>query len=200
MLDSEKEKLLNREKECLSIGITQDGTPNNFISVPWVQTSHAFNMKLPDVYLTPEDLEDSAIMEKISSFKVVGFYIWAQLSNYEFLSRFPHIRDLNIFKGEKIENLDFLYNLKECSMFFLKNAKIQNINPILDVHKTVKFAIFGGFGCVGLYNCTVEDISRFANEEHRFFEFLIWSENQKDKERWKSISSMTWKYYEIENE
>ena len=201
MLDSEKEKLFNKDCEYISLGITHDGAPKEIICVPWEKTAHAYNMKIPDVYISPEDLADSQVMDKLACYKLIGCYVWVSLTDYGFLSRFPYIRDLNIIYGDAIEDLDFLYDLKECSMFFLKNAKIKNLDVILDVKATNKNSIFGGFRCVGLYNCLVEDLSRFEKEKHSFSEFLIWNTKQKnEREKWKVVSASTWRYYEIENE
>lgn len=201
MLDTEKQKLLNRDSDYISIGITSGGIPKGAISVPWVHTAHAYNMKIPDVYIAPEDLQDPFIMDKLESLQVIGCYIWVSLLDYSFLLRLPHIRDLNIMYGDAIENLDFLRELKECSMFFLKNARIKNLDVILDMKQNGNFSVFGGFRCVGLYNCLVEDLSRFEKEKHSFSEFLIWNIKQRnEREKWKVVSASTWRYYEIENE
>lgn len=158
-------------------------------------------MKIPDVYIAPEDLQDSSVVGKLESLQVIGCYIWVPLIDYSFLLRLPHVRDLNIMYGDAIENLDFLRELKECSMFFLKNARIKNLDVILDMKQAGNFSIFGGFRCVGLYNCLVEDLSRFEKEKHSFSEFLIWNIKQRnEREKWKVVSASTWRYYEIENE
>ena len=87
MLESERNKLNNRESEYLSIGITQGGVPRVTIGVPWEATAHAFNMRTPNVYLSPEDLQDEEVMVLIESYKVIGCYIWAPLTDYGFLAR-----------------------------------------------------------------------------------------------------------------
>ena len=201
MLDSEKEKLFNKDSEYISLGITHDGVPKEIIGVPWEKTAHAYNMKIPNVYISPEDLGNPHVMDILARYKLIGCYIWVSLTDYSFLSRFPYIRDLNIMCGDTIEDLDFLYELKECGMFFLKNAKLKNLDAILGVKLANKNSIFGGFRCVGLYNCLVEDLSRFETEKHWFSEFLIWHKKQKnEREKWKVVSASTWRYYEIENE
>ena len=58
MIESENKKLLERNNEYLSIGITEGGQARDITHVPWERTAHAFNMKVPGVYLSPEDLSD----------------------------------------------------------------------------------------------------------------------------------------------
>ena len=197
MLDTEKQKLLDGDSEYLSIGITEGGIPRSTVGVPWELTAHAFNMKTPDVYLSAEDINDESIMNMLAKYHVMGCYIWTPLDDYSFLSRFPEIRDINIKCGDSIRNLDFLKELKECSMLFLQNARLKNLDVILNIRKT-HTSVLGGFKCVGLYNCEVEDLSGFEREKVAFSEFLIWQDkNKNERERWKVISAATWRYYDI---
>lgn len=64
MIKSERDKLNNRDSEYLSIGITSDGAPRGSIGVSWEKTAHAFNMRTPNVYLSPEDLRDEEMRWK----------------------------------------------------------------------------------------------------------------------------------------
>ena len=157
-------------------------------------------MKIPNVYFAPEDLEDEDLMALLISLKVMGCYIWVPLDSYDFLRQFPYIRDLNIRLGNTIKNLDFLARLKECSMLFLHDVHLENLDVILDAKASKETSTMGGFRCVGLHNCSVKDLSRFEKEKHYFSEFLIWNTKHKnERERWKVISAGTWRYYEIED-
>lgn len=195
MIESQQEKLLKLQSDYLSIGVTEDGQAFSVIGVPWVRTSHAFNMKLPDIYITPEDLSDEKIVNALLEREVLGCYIYAPLKDYDFLSRFVHIRDLSIKNGDNVRSLDFLKNLTDCSMLFLQNAQLENLDIIMQMRKAKK-SIFGGFNCVGLDNCTVQDLSIFEREKHCFSEFLVWGDiNQKD--RWAKVVADTKRFYEI---
>ena len=195
MLATEKQKLLDKSGDYISIGITSDGVPLNVISVPWRKTVHAYNMKIPDVYISPQDLEDEALMGLLSECKVIGCYIWATLESFGFLQRFQEVRDLNIIGGSNITNLDFLIGLKKCSMLVLHDAQLENFDVILDARD---YGVWNVFKCVGLYNCHVRDLSRFEKEKHNFFEFLVWNPKSKnERERWNVISADTFGYYEI---
>ena len=198
MLETEWEKLENRQGDYISIGISVDGTPITAFSVPWESTTNAFNMKTPDVFISPEDLSDKKIMDKLSSFKVLGCYIWAPLEDYTFLSSFKDIWDLSIKNGENIKNLDFLLELHECRMFYVENMKVHNIDVILKL-KEENASIFGSdLRCVGLYNCEVEDLSAFTTKKHKFNEFLVWSKKEKsERKKWEVVSAFKRKCYEI---
>lgn len=198
MLATEREKLYNRQGEYLSIGITESGAPLAAVRIPWEKMHHAFNMKTPDVYLTPEDLSDPEILAQLDRFQVIGCYIRMPLEDYSFLSRFPLIRDLNIYYGGSIRSLSFLAPLKECSMLYLEDANLPDLDLLLDAKKENP-SILGPFRCVCLHNCHVEDLTRFSGEPHRFFEFLVWCHNSDtERPRWQSIKADTLRIYEIE--
>lgn len=197
MTEEEKKNLLSINKEYLSIGITEGGESYNAISVPWERTGNAYNMRTPDVYLAPEDLEDSEIMELISKFKISGCYIWTPLRDYSFLSSFKYMFDLNIKWADNMKNLDFLKEMYHCYMLFLHNAHLENIDVILDVKKSGK-TVFGAFECVGLCNCYIDDVSRFEKEHVRFNEFLVWNdEDRNERARWDCIDASFKKYYDM---
>ena len=196
MISSQREILNSKETSYLSIGITPEGAPRRSVAVPWESTSHAFNMRIPDVYIAPEDLDDTDVMEKILSRKVIGCYIWAPLSDYKFLTRLKDLQDIYIANGDAISDLAFLQELTECRMFYLQNAKLKNLDTLVEAKKH-STAPFGGLRCVGLDNCAVEDLSIFERETVQFSEFLIWKpEGSDEKSRWNVIRAHTRRYYE----
>lgn len=197
MIASEREKLRNKDSEYLSIGITSGGFPRMSIGIPWVATVHAYNMRTPDVYLSPEDLQDEELMRVFESYKVIGCYIWAPLDDYSFLARFKELQDINIKNGDAITNLVFLSELYECRMLYLQNAKLKNLDVIVDAKKN-STAMFGCLRCIGLDNCVVEELSVFETEKVHFSEFLIWMpEGSNERARWNVVSAGTRRYYEF---
>lgn len=159
-------------------------------------------MRVPDIYISKEDLLDKRIMEEINRHKIVGLYIHVPLENYEFLRGFPQIEDLHIKRGENVKNLSFLEALTSCRMFYLENASLPDLEPMLKVkrnHRIEGIPVPRPFTCVGLYNCEIKDISGFANTRYLFSEFLLWKPKSRDeRDRWKIISAKTFRYYEIE--
>lgn len=197
MIDSQYNKLTRHTSEYLSIGITSGGVPRNSIGVPWEATGHAFNMRTPDVYLSPEDLQDDELVGLLESYKVIGCYIWAPLEDYSFLARFKDLQDINIKNGDAITNLDFLSELYECRMLYLQNASLKNLDVIVEVKKN-STAIFGCLRCIGLDNCEIEELSVFETEKVHFSEFLIWKpEGTNERDRWNVVSAGTRRYFEF---
>lgn len=198
MIDSQRDKLKNHTSEYLSIGITSGGVPRNAIGVPWKSTAYAFNMRTPNVYLSPEDIQDEEIMRQLESYKVIGCYIWAPLSDYGFLAHFKDLQDINIKNGDAIKNLDFLSELYACMMLFLQNATLKNLDVIVEMKKN-SAAMFGGLRCIGLDNCVVEDLSVFETEKVHFSEFLVWMpKGSNESSRWNAVSAGTRRYFEFE--
>lgn len=89
------------------------------MGIPWESTGQAYNMCTPNVYIAPEDLQDEKIMKTVTSYKVLGCYIFAPLEDYNFLSKFEKLQDLYIANGENIRDLSFMENLTKCRMLFL---------------------------------------------------------------------------------
>ncbi len=195
MLDIEKKKLLARDNEYLSIGITEDGKPFDVISVPWEKTAHAHNMKLPDVYITPDDLKDEDLLKTLHGYRVIGCYIYSPLDDYSFLSDFTELRDLNIRCADRLTSIAFLSELRECDMLTLEGARLESLNVITDVKKSVK-GIFGGFRCLALFDCEIKDISSLCDVS--FSELIVGAKNE--EARWRKIPAHTFRYYEINNE
>ena len=192
MIESEKKKLLERNNEYLSIGITEGGEDRDVTSVPWERTAHAFNMKVPNVYLSPEDLSDEEILKKLHGYRVIGCYIYAPLENYDFLKTFPEIRDLYIERAESLTDISFISTLCDCDMLFLEGARLKNLDALVEAKKA-KHGIFGSLRCVGLYSCKIEDVSSLFTVS--FSEFLVWSTGE--AERYKGVPAGTNRYYEI---
>ena len=197
MLSTQKEKLQQKLGGYISIGITAGGVPCGVIGVPWESTAHAFNMRTPDVYIAPEDLQDGDIMAQLDTCKVIGCYIWEPLTDYGFLTRFRHIEDLNIYNGEAIRDLDFLEGLPQCRMLYLGNAVLQDLNTLVCVKKNNPCG-FWALRCIALCNCYVADLSVFEREEVSFSEFLVWNPKDRDeRQRWQVVDALTRRYYEL---
>ncbi len=195
MIESEKKKLLERNNEYLSIGITEGGEARDVTSVPWERTAHAFNMKIPNVYLSPEDLRDEEILKTLHGYRVIGCYIHAPLENYDFLKTFPEIRDLYIERAESLTDISFISTLCDCDMLFLEGARLKNLDALVEAKKA-KHGIFGSLRCLGLFGCKIEDVSSLFTVS--FSEFLVWSKGE--AERYKGVPAGTNRYYEIQLE
>lgn len=197
MLDEEKEKLFERKSEYLSIGITKSGSRVGVIPIPWEITAHAYNMRTPDVYISPEDLNDRAIWEKINSFKVLGLYIWESLETYDFIADLIDLQDIYIMNAKHLQGLDFLEKTKECRMLFLQDVELDTLEKLV-LANNQKDNLFGRLNCVALYNCDVKDISVFETEEHYFSEFLVWLPHGSNKKRWGIIKAGKRRVYECD--
>lgn len=202
MQNLQRKRLKEWSGERLSLGITESGIEKKAISVPWENVSSAYGMRMPDIYISKEDLFDKRIMAEINRHKIQGLYIHVPLEDYEFLREFPQIKDLSIKSGENVKNLSFLEALTSCRMFYLESASLPDLEPMLKVKRNHR--IDGApaprpFACVGLYNCEVKDLSEFALRTYIFSEFIVWNPKSRDeRKRWKTIIAKTFRYYEIE--
>ena len=199
MLEKERKALFERDKDYISIGISEGGVHYGIIPVMWEGTASAFNMRTPDIFIAPEDLLDGEIMERLESFTVYGLYIYAPLDDYGFISCFKSLQDLHIEGARKLNSLDFLAELVDLSMLFIEGASLDNVDLIWDIKTSGKG--FMPYRNIGLYDC---DVARAPSSEYppcRFTEFLVWSraENaQRDRELWADVVALTKRYYLVD--
>lgn len=195
MLLSEREKLYNWESDYLSIGISESGEPYGKYPIPWDLTSSAFNMKLPRVFITPDDLSDKEIMSKILEFRVTGCYIFCSLESYDFLKAFKFMRDLNIYNAHNLRDLSFLEYFEDCRMLFLSKAHLNNINEVAGAGNH----FFARPNRVALYDCMIDDISYLKENNCFFLELVVCNPAHRcERARWKGLRRV--KYYEYTGE
>ncbi len=200
MLKNQREVLENHKSECISIGITKTGDSYAMIPVPWENTASAYNMKIPNVYISKDDLNNPEIVEKIKQYKVIGLYIDVPLDDYSFLKDFPDIMDLNILNAANVLDLSFLESLTQCRMFYIEGAKLKNLNSIVRIKtEEINKNIFDlSLVNIGLCNCNIEDISGIDNQKFFFSEFLVWG-NKNEEHRWKNIRAGNFNFFELRN-
>jgi len=198
MISSEREKLFGRRGEYLSIGITEDGVPPCATGVPWERTAHAFNMRLPDIYLAVEDLSDKEIMDRVRSFTVIGCYICAPLDDYRFIAELNDLQDIYIKKGDGIKELSFLEGKGSCRMLYLQNASLKDLEIIVSQKKNA-VSISRCFSCLCLDNCTVDDLSCLEEQGVFFSELIVINPKSRSQEhRWRGAHAAVKRYYEYE--
>ena len=200
MTENQRQRLKDHKSKFLNIGVTKNGEGYDIIGVPWEKTVNAFNMHTPDVYLSSDDLKNEELMNELLEYEVLGFYSWVPLDDYSFLSRFTFLRDISIMHAEGLSDLDFMRELYDCRMLYIEDAKLENIDVLIDLNKRGK-GILTSLMCVGLLNCDVEDVSAFERERTDFSEFLVWEyEGKNEKEKWKHVGAITFRYYEIKRQ
>lgn len=185
MQDEERLKLkaYAAEKEYISIAINKDGSPVRGGFIPWEKTVSAFNMKTPKVTISVDDLHNEEIMQEISECKMKGCYILTPLSDYSFLSDYHEISDIFIRYGENIKDLSFIKDMPELFMFYLENASLHDIAPL--IANCNNSASLPG-KCFGFYHCDIEDVSAMKDVGFIISELLIWvkSGQSDNRERW----------------
>ena len=99
MTEAEKKILRSYPHKTISLGVTEDGHRRRSIHVPWQLSCNAYNMRTPDLWLSPAELSDVELWAELERLKVVGMYIFCPLADYGFLSRLAGLQDLAIFQG-----------------------------------------------------------------------------------------------------
>ena len=191
MTESERQFLREYSKKYLSIGITADGKPRRSVWVPWELTGNAMNMRTPDLYFSPEELQDEALWEELKRFHIVGCYIFCPLDDYGFLYRLTELQDLNIYKGGALRDLRFLRTMPEWFQLHVEDAVLENLDDLFPdgPRKGILSC------CICLSGCQVADLS--ALENVRLSELVIlMPEGTNDKDRWKAVRCGKYTYHE----
>lgn len=193
MIESQREKLRDYPHKYLSIGITPDGKPRFSGWVPWQSMGNAFNMRTPEIFLSPEDLTDEALWSDLSRLTINGCYIYCPLEDYSFLERLTELQDLNIYKGGALRDLHFLRNMEGWFQLHVEDAVLENLDDLFP--NGPRKGIYSY--CVCLSGCTVKDLSALTQEGIYLSELVILApEGSNDKERWKAVRCGKYTYHE----
>ncbi len=192
MNQEERNKLETTDCRYFCIGITENGEKRGSIPVPWELTIHAFNMKIPNLYLAPEDLHDKDLMEKIKSFHVIGIYIFTRLDDYSFISMFPDVYDIYILDGINLKDLSFLRTLNEWQMLHLGNARLNDLEPI---YASYLLAPRRRRFCLSFAGTAVEDVSALYKIDRISELIVVGKDDDTEREKWGKVSASTYRYY-----
>jgi hypothetical protein len=183
-----------KEHAYMSIAINADGAPVSRGFVPWERTVSAFNMKTPKITLAASDLQDETIRNALRSCDLCGCYLFTALSDYSFLSEFSGLLDLFITHGEQIHDLSFVRDMKNLYLFYLEDAKLPDLKPLIEVCNEGE-RLPGK--CLGFYHCEVEDTSALSDVDFIISELLVWPSGGDTRDRWKtSTHPGTFRFYE----
>ena len=195
MLEEQRTELENWQSNYISVGISKGGDSRvGAIPVPWEMTAHAYNMKIPDVYIAPEDLKDKDLMDKIKSFHVVGCYIFTQLDDYSFIAELSDMRDVYIIDGVNVKDLSFLSNLKDWRMLHLERAHLKDLKPILQ--SSLLERMWAGF-CLSFAGCTVDDVSALYEVKQISELIIIGEDDDAERAKWRKVPAYTHRYFTI---
>ena len=194
MTEERRVSLKAWEGKYLSVGITEAGQPVKSIWVPWKHDANAYNMKTPDLWLSPEEITDPAVLECLNRCRVVGCYCFAPLASYSFLENFPHLWDLRIFEGKNLRDLSFMKGMGEWFQLHIEDAPLEDLSAaFLENWKEKGLHSC----CVAFVGCRIRDISPMLRDDIRLNELLICQpEGTAEKERWKPVRARTYRYLE----
>lgn len=181
------------ERKNLNIGINENGKRMNSFSVPWINTWCAMNMKLPDVFFTPDEIVREDVREKLGELHVFGCYIYVPLSDYSFLKDFTYLFDLHIEQGQNLKSLDFLKGNEKVHMLYLENAALANLSELIPLAQP------GRGMCLDLKNCRIGETENLVDDHIIFSELIVEEHNSSDEEkkRWMRVRANTFRYFKL---
>jgi hypothetical protein len=193
MTDSKREYLKDHTSQYVSIGISRGAKHVSSGWVPWHSTGNAFNMRIPNVFFDPEELEDPEIWEWLDTKRVNGCYIFCPLSDYSFLARFPHLQDITILYGDALRDLHFLRENREWFQLHVEGAVLENLDDLFPEGPRKGIHSY----CVCLDGHTVKDISALTQPGIYLSELVILEpEGSNDRARWEAVRCGRYSYFE----
>lgn len=193
MTETQRAILESRESRYLSIGITSDGEPKRSIAVPWARTGNAYNMRTPNVYLSPVDLVDEGIWAALERFEVIGCYCFCPLTDYGFLKRLPALQDVHIRKCFFLEDLSFLTT--EWFQLYLEDAVLWDLNGLFPQGRSAGLHSY----CVALVNCHVADHSALLGGGVRLSELVVGiPRGSREWKKWQSVPCGKYTWFEFD--
>lgn len=180
-------------KKYLSIGVTADGARRRSVHIPWANDANAYNMRTPNIYVSPEELRDERLWTELQRFHIIGCYIFCPLEDYSFLSRMPELEDLTIHKGGALRSLAFLRDMKDWFQLHIEDAVLDNLEDLFPEGRKRPLHSY----CVCLSGCEVADISAMERSDVRLSELVILApQGRGDRDRWKKVRCGKYSYYE----
>lgn len=187
MTEAEKNILRNYPHKTISLGVTEDGHRRRSIHVPWQLSCNAYNMRTPDLWLSPAELSDVELWAELERLKVVGMYIFCPLADYGFLSRLAGLQDLAIFQGGALRELGFLRQMPDWYLLHIEDAVLENLVDLIPADPLRRNVCLSG--------CTVADNA--ALERVNLSELLILApEGSGDRARWERFPCSKFSYFE----
>ena len=192
MPEKYKEPLYSGKSEYLNLGISPGGVPVDNIAVPWEVTAHAFNMKIPDVWIAPEDLNDSELMDRIRSLHVLGCYVFAPLEDLGFIAGFGEVMDIYIADGSGLKDLSFLSGLGEWMMLHIHGARLKDLEPVyLSSLNGRTCPVF----CLSFSGCRIDDASALYGMKNISELIVAGDGSEDDKKVWERVQALTYRCY-----
>ena len=194
MLEDQYRQLMQaaEEQAWMSIAVRETEAPIRALGIPWERTVTAFNMRKPKLALAKDDLRDPEILDALRRCRLVGCYVFVPLDDYAFLSAFSQMQDLVLLHAGAVKDLSFLRHMPELFLFYLTEADIPDLEPLISICNEGRS---GPGKCFGFLNCRVADTS--ALREIRFFlsELLIWPAEGDSRERWDLTRASVFRFY-----
>ena len=194
MLEDQYRQLMQaaEEQAWTSVAVRETEAPIRALGIPWERTVTAFNMRKPKLTLAKDDLRDPEILDALRRCRLVGCYVFVPLDDYAFLSAFSQMQDLVLLHAGAVKDLSFLRHMPELFLFYLTEADIPDLEPLISICNEGRS---GPGKCFGFRNCRVADTS--ALRDIRFFlsELLIWPAEGDSRERWDLTRASVFRFY-----
>jgi hypothetical protein len=196
MIQKQFDQLMDPQLSYLSLGITADGVPVTSISVPWASTTNAYNMKIPNVYIAREDLENQKIMDRIRELSPIGVYTFVPLENYGFLEDFHDLQVVFIREGKALDNIEFLKNCPNRLQLLVEDATIPTLEPLFPKDQKRILPL-----CLYFIDCNIGNIEILKQDDIYLSELHVLQNNgTNEKDRWKHLRCGKFTYREYDRE
>ena len=93
---------------------------------PWKHDSICYNFRRPDVFILANDIENIADVADIETV-VIG----CELENYDFIADMVNLRQLYIYDGRRIVDLQFIEKLLKLQQLYIQDSHVENLEGLV---------------------------------------------------------------------
>lgn len=148
-------------------------------------------MRRPDVFITPEDLRDAELTDRIRSFRVRGCYVFCPLEDYAFLAGFKDLTDIYLEHAANLKDISFLEGLSAWKMLHMEDAGLCDLAPIPRSLQNGEHRLI----CLSFVCCKVDDVSALCGMQNIDELIVVGEDDDSERAKWRQIRACTRRYF-----
>lgn len=106
---------------------------DSLYGMPWDNDSICYNFNMPDEFVLDTEISQIPDMKEIETLVIV-----CKLDDYGFISKMENLRQLYIYSGENITELDFLENLVNLTQLYIADSHVTSLDKLVRLTRKQK--------------------------------------------------------------
>ncbi len=95
---------------------------------PWRHDGNCYNFRAPDDFVISDEISSIDDMTDIE-----GLVIGCDLDDYSFIGKMINLRQLYIYTGENINDIEFVRTLLKLDYLYIEGSHIDSLEPLIEL-------------------------------------------------------------------